>query len=142
MLHETHPELRRLYRESLEHWYAAVKADRSPYFDFTYGACVGKAPRPEVAVASLRDASLDLVRWTIDNSNREDLDIVRVPELEELQTDRLPPPSERGVIRWDENPWRAVQGDGGHTESDGVWWLLPYWMGRHYGYILPPQPGK
>ena len=76
------------------------------------------------------------------NSNREDVDIVRTPELEQLQTDRLLPPSERGVIRWDENPWKAVQGDGGYTESDGVWWLLPYWMGRHYGYIQPPQPGE
>jgi len=139
MLHEKDRELRGLYRESLDHWYAAVEADQSPFFDFIYGACVGKAPRPDVAVASLRDASLDLVRWTIDNTNREDVDIVRVPELEELQTDRLLPPSERGVIRWDENPWKAVQGDGGYTESDGVWWLLPYWMGRHYGYIQPPK---
>jgi hypothetical protein len=139
MFHEKDPKLRRLYRESLDHWYAAVKADRSPFFDFVYGACVGKAPQPEVAVASLRDASLDLVRWTIDNSHREDVDIVRIPELEQLQTDRLLPPSERGVIRWDENPWKVVQGDDGYTESDGVWWLLPYWMGRHYGYIQPPQ---
>jgi hypothetical protein len=35
-----------------------------------------------------------------------------------------------------------VQGDGGQTESDGVFWLLPYWMGRYYGYILPPVQSK
>ena len=139
LLHEDDPKLLRLYRESLDHWYAAVEADRSPFFNFIYGACVGRAPQPKISVKYLRDSSLDLVRWTVDNSKREDIRVVRTPELEMLQTNRLLPPDERGVIRWDENPFRAVQGDGGHTESDGVWWLLPYWAGRHYGYILPPQ---
>ena len=139
MMYENDLKLRRLYRESLDHWYAAVKADCSPFFDFIYCACVGQTPQLEMSVAFLRDASLDLVRWMIDNSRREDIHIVRIPELEQLQTDRLLPPSECGVIRWDENPWKAVQGDGGHTESDGVWWLLPYWVGRYYGYIQPPQ---
>ncbi|MFC1636261.1 hypothetical protein ACFL5Z_15630 [Planctomycetota bacterium] len=139
MIHEDDPKLRRLYRESVDHWYAAVKADCSPFFEYIYGACLGWVPQPEKSVASLRDASLDLVRWTVDNSHREDIQIVRTPEWEHLQTDRLLPPGERGVIRWDENPWRAVQGDGGRTESDGVWWLLSYWMGRYYGTIQPPQ---
>ena len=139
LMHEDDPKLRRLYRESLDHWYAAVKADCSPFFEFIYGACSGQTPQLEVSVDYLRDASLDQIRWTVDNSRREDITIVRTPEWEHLQTDRLPPPSERGVIRWDENPWTAVQGDGGNTESDGVWWLLPYWMGRYYGYINPPQ---
>lgn len=139
LLHEDDPELLRLYRESLDHWYAAVEADQSPFFNFIYAACNGKAPQPQISVDYLRNASLDLVRWTVDNSKREDLRIVRTSELEILQTNRLLPPDERGVIRWDENPFRAVQGDGGHTESDGVWWLLPYWAGRYYGYILPPR---
>jgi streptogramin lyase len=139
LMHEDDPKLRRLFRESLDHWYAAVKADCSPFFEFIYGACSGQTPQLQISVDYLRDASLDLVRWTVDNSRRQDIRIVRIPEWENLQTNRLLPPSERGVIRWDENPWKAVQGDGGHTESDGVWWLLPYWMGRHYGYIHPPQ---
>jgi len=138
LLHEDDPELKRLYRASLDHWYAAVKAERSAFFDFTYGACGGQMPSLDVPVAGLRDASLDLVRWTVDNTRRADLRIVRLPEWEMVQTDRLVPFSERGIIRWDENPWRAVQGDGGRTESDGVWWLLPYWMGRYYGYIQSP----
>jgi len=139
LIHEDDPKLRLLYRESLDHWYAAVKADCSPFFEFIYGACSGETPQLEISAAYLRDASLDLIRWTVDNSRREDIRIVRTPEWENLQTNRLLPPSERGVIRWDENPWRAVQGDGGNTESDGVWWLLPYWMGRYYGHIQPPQ---
>ncbi|MBN2316260.1 MAG: hypothetical protein JXM79_20195 [Sedimentisphaerales bacterium] len=139
MMHEDDPTLRRLYGVSVDHWYEAVKADCSPFFEYIYGACVGQTPQLKKTVESLRDASLDLVRWTVDNSHREDIQIVRTPEWEHLQTDRLLPLSERGVIRWDENPWRTVQGDGGQTESDGVWWLLPYWMGRYYGYIQPPQ---
>ena len=33
------------------------------------------------------------------------------------------------------NPKAAVRGDGGHTESDSVFWLLPYWMGRYIGIL-------
>jgi streptogramin lyase len=139
LIHEDDPKLRCLYRESLDHWYSVVKADCSPFFEFIYGVCSGQTPQLEIFAAYLRDASLDLVRWTVDNSRREDIRTVRMPEWEYLQTNHLLPPSERGVIRWDENPWRAVQGDEGNTESDGVWWLLPYWMGRYYGYIQPPQ---
>lgn len=139
MMHEDDPTLRRLYRVSVDHWYAAVRPDDSPFFEYIYGACVGQTPQLKATVESLRDASLDLVRWTVDNTLREDIRIVRTPEWEHFQTDRLLPSSERGVIRWDENPWRAVQGDGGHTESAGVWWLLPYWMGRYYGYIQTPE---
>ena len=135
LLYEKDPSLKAIYRESLDWWYKGLKADRSPFFDFVYGALSGTNPQPGISVAALRDASLDLVRWRIDNSHREDLHLVRKPELESIQTDRLLPLSERGVMRWDKNPWAAVQGDGGWTESSGVWWLLPYWMGRYYKFI-------
>ena len=138
-MHEDAPKLLRLYRESLDYWYDSVKDEHSPFFNFVYSACTGKVTQLKTSVKFLRDASLDLVRWTVDNSKREDLRIVRIPELEMLQTNRLLPPDESGVIRWDENPFKVVQGDGGHTESDGVWWMLPYWAGRYYGYIMPPQ---
>ncbi|MBN1345482.1 MAG: regulator [Phycisphaerae bacterium] len=139
LLHETDPDLKRLYRASLDHWYAQCKGDRSPYFDFTYASLSGTKIDLAPALHFLRDAPLDLIRWQVDNSKREDLRVVRAPELEEHQTDRLPPISERGVMRWDNNPWQSVQGDAGHTESDGVYWLLPYWMGRYYGFIDAPK---
>ncbi|MBI4558864.1 MAG: regulator [Candidatus Hydrogenedentes bacterium] len=134
-LYEDDPELKQLYRESIDHWYEGAKQDESPYFDFLYAGLTGVSVPLKPAMFFLVDTPLDLVRWTVDNSRREDLRLVRKPEIEPLQTDRLPPASERGNIRWDDNPWRAVQGDGGLTESDGVFWLLPYWMGRYYGFI-------
>lgn len=138
LLYETDAELKNLYREALDRWYAGVKNDQNPWFHFLYASLTGTTPETADSLMFLRDAPLDLIRWTVDNTRREDLKLVRHPEIERWQTVPLPPPSERGVIRWDENPWVAVQGDGAHTESDGVFWLLPYWMGRYYGYIASP----
>ncbi len=83
----------------------------------------------------MQNNPLDLIRWRIDNSKRKDLFLTRYPILKDIQTSRLIPPCERGIMRWDKNPWAAIQGDGGYTESDGVYWLLAYWMGRYHGFI-------
>jgi len=139
LLYEKDPDLRRVYRESLDHWYAAVKDDQSPFLNFVYGSLAGKDAELDESIAFLRDNPLDLVRWRVDNSRREDVRLRRFPETGLLQTDRVLPASERGIIRWDGNPFQPVEGDDGETESDGVFWLLPYWMGRYYGFIKPPQ---
>ena len=139
MMHEKDPALQKVYRTAFEEWYDACKNDCSPYFNFMYGAFTGTDPNLDCSMYSLRETPLDLIRWRMDNSSREDLYLTRMPEFEYVQTNQLVPVSERGVIRWDNNPLSAVQGDGGHTESDGVFWLLPYWMGRYYGFIQPGQ---
>jgi hypothetical protein len=61
--------------------------------------------------------------------------LVRFPVIEDWQVDRLLPPSERALGKWDKNPYSAVGGSGGYSESSSVHWLLPYWMGRYYGII-------
>jgi hypothetical protein len=137
MKYETDPALRAIYRQSLDHWYRATREDRNPFANFTYSGLTGKCLDLEASLAFLRDAPLDLVRWRVDNSTRSDIRLTNLPEMEMVQTSRLLPPSEIGFFRWDRNPWQAVQGDGGHTESDGVFWLLPYWMGRHQELIQP-----
>ncbi|NOY60651.1 MAG: hypothetical protein GXO75_17230 [Calditrichaeota bacterium] len=54
--------------------------------------------------------NLRKVKWH--NTQRRDIQLVYSPELETLQTSRLLPPSEAGVMRWDRNLWAAVRGDG------------------------------
>ena len=73
------------------------------------------------SIKLLQDNPLDLIRWRIYNSKREDLSLTRYPILEDIQTSRLVPPAERGIIRWDKNPWAAIQGNRGYTKSDGVY---------------------
>lgn len=136
---EKDPELRAAYEEGVRQWHSVTADEDNPYYNFTMAALGGPDIDVEACVAFLRDAPLDLIRWTVDNAKREDVELVRRPELDHWQTSRLLPPSERGVMRWDKNPWSAVRGDGGRTESSGVYWLLPYWMGRYYGFIAAPE---
>ncbi len=135
MLYEQDDKLRDLYKKSMDNWYAACKNDDSPFYYYTYNAFRHKNVRQERSVMFLRDTPTDLIRWTVDNRQREDLTLTHKPVLEDIQTSVLVPPSERCTFRWDKNPWAAVQGDGGHTEASPVFWLLPYWMGKYYGYI-------
>lgn len=95
----------------------------------------GGDPRLESSLFFLRDAPWDLRRWRIDNKGRADVAACYFPEMEQVQLKRLLPISERSFFRWDDNPWYPVDGDDGATESDGVFWLLPYWMGRYYGFL-------
>ncbi len=135
LMYEDNLELKALYQKSLNNWYDALKDDDSPYFYFFYNAFAGNKVKHDRSIFVLKDNPLDLIRWRVDNSKREDLHMTHSPILEDTQTSRLVPPSERGIMRWDKNPWKAIQGNGGHSESDGVYWLLSYWMGRYYSLI-------
>ncbi|MBK7106943.1 MAG: regulator [Ignavibacteriae bacterium] len=134
-MYETDSEVLEYYKKSLDNWYSAFVNDDNPYFYFTYNAFTKNKFNLDRSIFLLQDNPLDLVRWKIDNSKREDIILTRIPIMEDLQTNKLVSPSERGIMRWDNNPWRAVQGDGGLTESDGVYWRLAYWMGRYYKLI-------
>ncbi len=130
---------REAFLQGLHQWYRQIENDHNPFFNFICGAYGVEDFKLEACVDFLRDAPMDLVHWTVDNREREDLALVRKPELYEWQVDRLLPASERYTMRWDKNPYLAVSGEDGFSESTGVYWLLPYWMGRHFGFIQAPE---
>lgn len=45
------------------------------------------------------------------------------------------PPDERPVMKWNGNPFVVDGGNGGRAEDDGAFYLLPYWLGRHAGFL-------
>jgi hypothetical protein len=143
LMYEQDPTLHANFMEGITWAYQTIEHDQNPFFNFVYGMAGGTGFHLEESVAFMRDQPLDLRHWTIDNSKREDITFGRHPKLRPLQTSRMLPPSERGVMRWDKNPWAVVSGDfndpAGHLESSGVFWLLPYWMGRYYGFIGAPE---
>jgi hypothetical protein len=135
LAYDREPKRRAAYIESLRRWFNVIRRDHSPLYAFVYGGVMGGDFGAAGCVEFLRDSPLDMVDWTVDNRAREDLHLVRLPVIEDVQVDRLLPQSERGLNKWDDNPYGAIGGSGGFSESSSVHWLLPYWMGRYYGII-------
>ncbi len=137
--YENDPARRKLYLQSLNNWFDQIRHDGSPLYAFVYASLGGGGEYlPDACAALLRDVPLDMIEWTVSNQNREDLKLVEKPVEGRVQTDRLLPPSERGIFRWDRNVYDVQRGDGGNTESTSVFWLLPYWMGRYHKLISAP----
>ena len=131
---EKDPKLRAFYENHMDQWLEQRKGDKNPLINFLY--CYARNKKVELApsIDFLVDTPLDLVNWTVDHTKREDIKIVRTPVLDELQVNELPPASIRTVVRWDKNPWAAVNGTP-DIEREPVFWLLPYWMGRYLTMI-------
>ncbi len=135
LLHcEKDPVLLTFYEDHMDRWMEQRKEDKNPLINFFYSYARNKKIELATSVEFLRDTPLDLVNWGIDHRKREDIRIVHAPVLDDVQVSELPPASIRATVRWDKNPWAAVNGQT-NTEREPVFWLLPYWMGRYLKMI-------
>ncbi|MCY1719434.1 hypothetical protein OU798_03725 [Prolixibacteraceae bacterium Z1-6] len=132
--YEEDENLKKQYNNILDTWYQNFRKDESPFYNFMYTYLRGKSYDVDKSIFFLKDVSLDLIDWNIDQTKREDIKTFRYPVLEDVQTSILLPPSERATVRWDKNPWE-IKGGSGRVEREPVFWLLPYWMGKYIGVI-------
>ena len=131
---EKDPGLLEFYAKHMDEWMEKRKGDKNPLINFLYCYSRNKKVELEASRDLLIDTPLDLISWNIDHTKREDIRIVHAPVLDEEQVSELPPASIRATIRWDANPWQAVNGNPS-IEREPVFWLLPYWMGRYLKMI-------
>jgi len=135
--YETDRPLLTRYRAALDQWWANMSREENPLWTFIYLACnPGAAVDTAAALGTLRRIPLDLVSWTVSNSHRRD--IRWEPSLDRFgkrQAQILLPADERPVMKWNGNPFVVDGGDGGRSEDDGTFFLLPYWMGRHLKFV-------
>ena len=137
---EDDPELRRLYLLSLERSWRMERPERNPLWSFIYGALSGNDCDTEVAVATLAGVPLEQVDWSVHNSHRDDLRLApHCGRHAELEATEPLPADERPLGKWNSNPYRLDSGGDGRSEDDGAYFLLPYWMGRYYGFIEEAQ---
>jgi hypothetical protein len=132
--YENDPRLQRIYQNLAEEWMAKQTSGENLINNLTFALATGRKVNVDQTIDFLKDAPLDLVDWQIDHTIREDVKIVRQPILEEIQISALPAASERATVRWDKNPWSAVQGNPSQVREP-VFWLWPYWMARYLGII-------
>lgn len=137
LIYEKDPVYRRIWLMSLERSWQIERPERSPLFNFIYGAVSGQPCDVEASVQTLREWPLDLRNWFMRNSHRSDITLdISKGRFNEAQSVRIVPYSERNLMMWNGNPYRLDGGDPhGRREYDGGAFLLPYWMGRYYGFI-------
>lgn len=136
--HETDPDLRSIYRRSLERSWAIERIERNPWFNFIYGALTGNDCDVAESVEHLRAWPLDLIHHAWDFRSRTDL-FPPPGLLPYAGVEKAFSPRERGPLRWSDAP-NEIQGGSEREVVDPSGWLDAYWMGRYYGMILAPDP--
>jgi|GEM_PF-320311 len=137
LLYETDPQLKKVYVESLERSWQIERPERNPLWNFIYAVGTGSQEYDAAeALLTLQQIPMDLISWSVKNSHR--LDVVLDPAADRFKRKQsllVLPPDERPVMKWNGNPYAIDGGDGGRSEDDGAFFLLPYWMGRFYKLI-------
>ena len=136
--YEKDPALLEVYKQSLERSWQVERPERNPLWNVIYAAGTGAAEFDrDATVRTLREIPMDLVQWSVKNSNRQDVPIdpmadrfKRPQALIVLPYDELP------MSKWNGNPYALDGSKEGRSEDDGAYFLLPYWMGRFHK-VLP-----
>jgi len=133
---EHDPEIRALLLASVERSWQTERPERNPWFNFIYGAGTGRLCDIDDSMRTLREIPMDLVSWRMENSRRADIALDKDSgRFDEAQSRSVLPYGERAMFKWNGNPYSLDGGGDGRGEDDGAFYLLPYWMGRYFGFI-------
>ncbi len=92
----------------------------------------------DLAVRTLRELPLDVVKWSVRNSIRKDIPVSQKPDRFNLmQGTFVPPYTETRTMKWSLNMYQLDTDDGGRSEGVPTFWLLFYWMARYHDLIRP-----
>lgn len=135
--YEKDPAMLKAYRRAVDEWWKNIQREANPLWTFIY---LTGQPEAQVdlhgAVWTLYRMPMDTIEWTVRNAQRQDIAWVSSPDRHgRREALTLLPPDERPVMKWNGNPFVVDGGGGGHGEDDGAAFLLPYWMGRHHGFL-------
>ncbi len=135
--YEDDPELLKIYRKSIERTYRYVKSQENPLWNAITSVALKKPLGLAAGLKTLRDYPVDLIEWTVRNSQRRDLIVnpYSVGRNSERQSLRVIPADERRVMKWNTSPFTMDGGSGGRAEQSGMEFLLPYWMMRYHKLI-------
>lgn len=123
------------YLKSMQRSWNVEKADSIPIWNIIASTALKKDCDLHTALNQLHQIPMDMVSWTMTNSQRWDLPKDQLDDrFGKAQAIRPIPTPERAVSKWNNNNFRYDGGDDGYSEDDGAYFLLPYWMGRYYNY--------
>jgi len=130
-------KLKDIYSEVIIDHFEIEKPERNALWSLITFGTTGEIDLPSVQW-HLREFQIDQVRWNVKNSHRKDLEFLE-PNFRNQTTAELLPPGERKTMRHNGNPFDLDGGRNGLMELAGDEYLLPYWLGRYLGVIIPEK---
>lgn len=128
-------ELKPYFEKSISRTWNVVKNDKIAMWNIITSAILGKDCGLKDALDELQSIPMEMIYWKIDNSHRWDLQHdFMVDRMGNEQAVKPIPASERGITKWNLNPYQLVSKGDGMGENDGAYFLLAYWMGRYYKF--------
>ncbi len=137
--YEKNRKLRRIYLDGLRFTWKQVRPDMNPLWNYiSVASGAGRMWRTirDESYRTLDRIPMDMIEWTVQNSHR--IDVTFVGEKDRFgraQLVEVLAPDERPVTKWNNGPYSPDGGSDGGREDDGAYFLLPYWMGRHHGWV-------
>ncbi len=124
------------YLQGLQKCWQIAAPDRIPAWNVFASTALKNDCNLWIAISGLRNIPMDMVEWTMENSHRWDLQKDQLIDRSGQVQATIPIPAPEGSIPgWNRNPRQLNSGSNGKYENDGTYFLLPYWMGRFYGYF-------
>jgi hypothetical protein len=138
--YEPDPELRARWLDGWNKSFEQLGVEQGAWWDLVNAAVGAPNATADRALRWLHLAPVDLIRWTMHNSQRLDLLPAPAPYTSHgsIRSDGLILPyDERRTDRWNTDQFQVDGGLGAMYEMDGADVLAPYWMARYYGFIAP-----
>ncbi len=127
-------DLRKMFLQSAREHIETCRRKKNPLWNFIFGAVTGDPFDLEGSVWTLREYPLDNRNWRMQNSHRKDIQLDR-RYATGPETDPVLSPAERPIHKWNTSEMVPDGGGDGNSPESGAEYLLPYWMGRYYGFI-------
>jgi len=136
--YEKDPALLADYRAALDQWWQNERREKNPLWTFIHTLA---RPEEELdlagAVRTLQEIPMDLIHWTVINSQRADIKMnATLDRNGHAETTTLLPASELPIMKWNSNPFAPDEQGEGRSEDDGGYFLLPYWLGRYHHLLV------
>ena len=132
-------DLQSKYTEVMKDIWNIERPEKNGLWNFCYALTGANEFDLDESIWFLKEYPLDMISWTIKNSNRKDIELLP-NNFREQTTKEVLPPDERPSYKHNTNFFVIDRNDGGgRIENSGDIFLLPYWMGRYLGVISEPQ---
>lgn len=126
-------DLKEKYAKVIDEFWEIERPEGHPAWNLITLALGGSFDKEET-LWYLREYPTDLIRWTVKNSHRKDLNYLE-SNFRNQHTDKALSPLEKPIQRFNANEFTLDGGNGGHSELTGAEYLFSYWLARYLNVI-------